>query len=168
MEWLERMNHAMTYIEEHLCEEMDYRVFGRILCCSASEFSRIFAFAAGIPISEYIRRRRLSMAALEIQRDHGKIIDVAMKYGYESQAAFSRAFKAMHGITPMAARNAGSCFKTYPKVFFSFSVKGVQEMNFRIEKTQRCYLVDADVTADMTSGVNLTPNCCRVWSRRAE
>jgi AraC family transcriptional regulator len=134
MDWVEHMNDVVEYIETHLDSEINYDVFGKMLCCSTYEFSRIFSFIAGMSISEYIRRRRLSQAALDIQSGYEKIIDIALKYGYESQAAFTRAFKEMHGQKPLSARKSGVSLKTYPKISFALIIKGVNEMNFRIEK----------------------------------
>lgn len=134
MDWVERMNGVVEYIEAHLDREIDYSVFSKIFCCSTYEFSRIFSFIAEMPISEYIRRRRLSSAALDIQSGNEKIVDIALKYGYESQAAFTRAFKKMHGLNPLSARKNGAFLKTFPKISFTLIIKGVNEMNFRIEK----------------------------------
>jgi len=136
MDWLERMNGVVCYIEDHLDEQIDFGVFGRILCCSTYEFSRVFSFMTGMPVSEYIRRRRLSRAVFDIQGGRGRILDVALKYGYESQAAFTRAFAAMHGVSPSAARKMGETLRTYPKLSFSLTIKGVNAMDFRMEKME--------------------------------
>ena len=77
MEWIERLNDAIGYIEEHLTDEIDYGQLGRIACCSSYHFQRMFAYMAGIPLSEYIRRRRMSLAAVDLQGNSMKIIDVA-------------------------------------------------------------------------------------------
>ena len=80
MEWVGRFNQAMEYIEEHITEETDYEALGRIVCCSAYQFQRMFAFMSDIPLSEYIRRRKMSLAAVDLQRGR-RIIDIALKYG---------------------------------------------------------------------------------------
>ena len=89
----------------------------------------MFAFLIGIQLSEYIRRRRLTLAAFELQNSNEKIIDLALKYGYNSPDSFSRAFLAMHGVTPSKAREKGISLKAYPRVTFSLSIKGVVEDN---------------------------------------
>jgi AraC family transcriptional regulator len=94
----------------------------------------MFSFLIGVPLSEYIRRRRLTLAAFDLQYGYEKIIDIALKYGYYSPDSFSRAFMAMHGITPSKAREKGITLKAYPRVTFSLSLKGVIEMNYRIEQ----------------------------------
>lgn len=141
MDWLGQMNNVVEYIESHLDSEIDYCVFGKMLCCSTYEFSRVFSCIVGMSVSEYIRRRRLTKAALDIQRGNEKIIDISLKYGYESQSAFTRAFKEMHGQKPLSARQIGISLKTYPKISFALTIKGVNEMNFRIEKKESFKIV---------------------------
>jgi AraC family transcriptional regulator len=94
----------------------------------------MFSFLIGIPLSEYIRRRRLTLAAFDLQNSNEKIINLALKYGYNSPDSFSRAFMAMHEVTPSKAREKGISLKAYPRVTFSLSIKGVVEMNYRIEQ----------------------------------
>jgi len=111
------MNQALDYIEDNLSSEIDYYVAAKIMNCSEWEFRRIFSFLAQIPLSEYIRRRRLSTAAIDIKKGE-KIIDVGIRYGYDSQAAFSRAFSRFHGIAPTRAKDAGAELKTFPRLTF--------------------------------------------------
>ena len=133
MEWIERLNDAIGYMEEHLTDEIDYEELGRIACCSSYHFQRMFAYMAGIPLSEYIRRRKMSLAAVDLQGKGMKIIDVAGKYGYHSPTAFNRAFQSVHGIAPSAVKNEGVPVKSFPPVRFHITVKGAEEMNYRIE-----------------------------------
>lgn len=133
MEWIERLNDAIGYIEEHLADEIDVAVLGKIACCSSYHFQRMFAYMAGMTLSEYIRRRRMSLAAVDIQGQDMKIIDVAAKYGYSSPTAFNRAFQSVHGIAPSAVKNEGVSVKSFPPIQFKITVKGVEEMNYRIE-----------------------------------
>lgn len=134
MDWLIGMNNVMDYVEENITEGINYDTLAKMLCCSSYEFGRIFSFMAGVSISEYIRRRRLSLAAFDVQDKNQKIIDIAMKYGYESPASFTRAFREMHGTSPLLARKQEIPLKTYPKLSFKFTIQGVEEMNFRIVK----------------------------------
>lgn len=117
MDWQKCMNKALDYIEKNLSCDIDYYVAAKIMNCSEWEFRRIFSFLAQIPLSEYIRRRRLAMAAVDIKKGE-KIIDVAMRYGYESQTAFSRAFSRFHGIAPSLARDERVALKTFPRLTF--------------------------------------------------
>ena len=145
MEWIERLNDAVGYIEEHLTEEIDYERLGKIACCSSYHFQRMFTYMAGVPLSEYIRRRRMSLAAVDLQSTGIKIIDVAGKYGYNSPTAFNRAFQSVHGIAPSAVKNEGVSVKSFPPVSFKLIVKGVEEMNYRIETKAAFRIVGVSV-----------------------
>ena len=136
MDCLQGMNRVITHIEENLHQPISYESIARIVNCSVYEFSRIFSLMAGISVSEYIRRRRLSQAVFDIQNTDEKIIDIALRYGYESPNTFARAFKELHGTTPSDARHANVTLKTYPPISFVLTIKGVNEMQFRIEKTK--------------------------------
>ncbi len=104
MEWIERLNKAVNYIEENITETIDMEEVSKIAYCSSYHFQRIFAYIADIPLSEYIRRRRMSLAAVDLQSGTEKVIDISLKYGYDSPTAFNRAFKSVHGIAPSQAR----------------------------------------------------------------
>lgn len=134
MEWIERLNEAMNYIEEHLTDEMNYEELAKIAGCSTYHFQRMFAYMANVSLSEYIRRRKMSLAAVDLQGGDAKIIDVALKYGYSSPTAFNRAFQTIHGIAPSLVRSEGVSVKSFTPMKFKMTVKGVEEMNYRIEK----------------------------------
>lgn len=134
MEWIERLNQTMNYIEEHLAEDISYDKLAQIACCSTYHFQRMFSYMAGIPLSEYIRRRRMSLAAQDIHNGAEKIIDIGLKYGYTSPTAFNRAFQSIHGVAPSAIKKEGTMMKVYPPISFKITVKGVAEMNYRIEE----------------------------------
>ena len=133
MEWIERFNDAIAYIEKNLTDEMDYEQLGRIACCSSYHFQRMFSYMAGMPLSEYIRRRKMSLAAVDLQGGEMKISDVALKYGYSSPTAFNRAFQAIHGFAPSLMKTEGVSVKSFPPITFKITVKGAGEMNYRIE-----------------------------------
>lgn len=133
MEWIERLNKAINYIEEHLTDEIDYDRLGQIACCSAYHFQRMFTYMAGITLSEYIRRRKMSLAAVDLQGGNEKIIDIAEKYGYSSPTAFNRAFQNIHGVAPSTVKNKSVSVKSFPPIVFKITIKGVGEMNYRIE-----------------------------------
>lgn len=141
MEWIDRLNDAINYIEEHITEEMSYEQIAKTACCSAYHFQRMFAYMANIPLSEYIRRRRMSLAAVDLQSSKAKIIDVALKYGYTSPTAFNRAFRSVHGIAPSLAREKGVSVKSFPPIGFKITIKGVEELNYRIEKKEAFRIV---------------------------
>lgn len=134
MEWITRLNNAINYIEEHLCDTVDYDEIARIACCSTYHFQRMFAYMADSTLSEYIRRRRMSRAAVDLQGSSEKIIDIASKYGYDSPTAFNRAFKSVHGVAPSQIKLDGISIKAFPPISFKLTIKGVEQMEYRIEK----------------------------------
>lgn len=134
MEWIHRLNKTIAYLEEHLTEEIDYEQLAQIACCSPYHFQRMFAYMADVPLSEYVRRRRMSRAAVDLQEGNAKIIDIALKYGYSSPTAFNRAFQSVHGIAPSFIRESGVQIKSFSPISFAITIKGVEELNYRIEK----------------------------------
>lgn len=145
MEWIERFNEAIAYIENHLTDGIDYEQLGRIACCSSYHFQRMFAYMAGIPLSEYIRRRKMSLAAVDLYGKGMKIIDVAAKYGYQSPTAFNRAFHSIHGMAPSAVKSEGVSVKSFPPITFKITVKGATEMEYRIETKEAFRIVGVSV-----------------------
>ena len=133
MEWIERFNQALEYIESHLDEKISYETAAQMACCSVYHFQRMFSYLAGIPLAEYIRRRRMSLAAVDLQSDGARVLDVALKYGYDSPTAFNRAFQSVHGLPPSQAKHQGTALKAYPPISFQITVKGVVELQYRIE-----------------------------------
>jgi AraC-type DNA-binding domain-containing proteins len=133
MEWIECLNKSINYIEEHITEEISYDELAQIACCSTYHFQRMFTYIAGVSLSEYIRRRKMSLAAVDLQGSNEKIIDISLKYGYSSPTAFNRAFQSIHGVAPSALKNEGVSIKSFPPITFKFTVKGVEELNYRIE-----------------------------------
>ena len=141
MDWIERLNEAIRYIEENLTGEIEYEKLGQIACCSAYHFQRMFAYIAGMPLSEYIRKRKMSLAAVDLQGSDAKIIDVAAKYGYASPTAFNRAFQSVHGVNPSSVKSEGIAIKSFPPITIKITVKGVEEMNYRIETKEAFRIV---------------------------
>jgi AraC family transcriptional regulator len=136
MEWIDRWNQALAYIEEHIAEDIGYEKLGKIAGCSPYHFQRMFNYMAEIPLSEYIRRRKMSLAAAEILSGEEKIVDIALKYGYSSPTAFNRAFQNVHGLSPTAARKKGASVRSYPPITFKITIKGVEEMEYRLERKE--------------------------------
>ena len=136
MEWLRKISAAIDYIETNLDKDLSYEEAARIACCSPYYFQRIFSYISGITLSEYVRRRKMTQAAFELQRTESKVIDIALKYGYSSPTSFNRAFQNVHGITPMLAKNMGCTLSAYPPIKFSIKVTGGEEMSYHIEKKE--------------------------------
>lgn len=137
VEFLTRMTEVVNYIEEHITDDINFNDMAKIVCCGVYQFGRIFSYVVGISLSEYIRRRRLTLAALDLQSSKSKVIDIALKYGYNSPDAFTRAFQNMHGITPKEASVLGVKLRLYPRITFHISIKGDVKMEYRIvEKSE--------------------------------
>ena len=141
MEWIERLNSAINYMEENMHGKISLEETAKIACCGTYHFQRMFAYMADVPLSEYIRRRRMSLAAVDLQSGNEKVIDISLKYGYDSPTAFNRAFKSVHGIAPSQAREEGTILKAYPPIVFKMTIKGDYEMNYRIEKKKEFRIV---------------------------
>ena len=148
MEWIDRLNKTITYIEEHLAGEISYPELAHIACCSTYHFQRMFAYMAGIPLSEYIRRRRMSLAAADLQSGKEKIVDIGMKYGYSSPTAFNRAFQRVHGIAPSIAKKEGTPIKSYPPISFKITVKGAEELKYHLEVKESFRIVGVSFPLD--------------------
>ncbi|HEX3037560.1 MAG TPA: GyrI-like domain-containing protein [Oscillospiraceae bacterium] len=135
MEWIDRMNAVVNYVENHLCDQISPDEISKIIASPYTIFQRSFAQITGITLSEYIRRRKLTCAAYEIQNTDKRILDIALEYGYESADAFRVAFKRMHGISPNMVRKMNMQMKFYSRLHFTLTIKGVNEMDYKmIEK----------------------------------
>jgi AraC family transcriptional regulator len=129
---LERLNQAMEYIEQHLDQPIEVAELARIAVTSEYHFRRMFSALAGIPLSEYLRRRRLTVAGAAVLAGEGTLLDVAVRYGYGSGEAFARAFRAVHGVGPGEARRTGAALHSQPRMSFRLIVEGSSGMRYRI------------------------------------
>ncbi len=123
MEWLEKMNAAINYIESHIEERINYSLAAEIACCSLSRFQRMFAFVTDSTPADYARCRRMTLAAGELMKSDIKVIELAQKYAYESPEAFTRAYQAFHGVSPTITRKLG-IYTSYPRVTFECKING--------------------------------------------
>jgi len=123
MEWLKKMNAAIEFVDANINKKIDYKKAAQIACCSLSRFQNMFLFISDITLSEYVRRRRMALSAKELIDSEIKIIDLALKYGYESPEAFTRSFKAFHGISPSDSRKFKK-FIDYPKISVQIQITG--------------------------------------------
>ena len=133
MDWIIGLQKAIDYIENHLTENIDYEIVAAQSFSSSYHFQRVFSILCGFTLGEYIRSRRLSLAGTELASGNTKIIDIALKYGYESPDSFAKAFQKFHGILPSQARLNGSNLKTFSRLVLKFSMEGGTLMNYRIE-----------------------------------
>ncbi|MFC8224641.1 GyrI-like domain-containing protein [Streptomyces sp. NPDC057287] len=129
---LDRLNQAMEHIESHLDQPIDVAGLARIAMTSDYHFRRMFSALAGLPLSEYIRRRRLTLAGAEVLAGDRTLLDVATRYGYGSGEAFARAFRTMHGVGPGEARRTGAALHSQPRMSFRLVIEGSSSMRYRI------------------------------------
>lgn len=132
MDWISGIQRALDYIEDHITDELDYGDIARQAACSGYYFQRLFGILCGMSLGEYIRARRLTLAGIELAVTGAKIIDVALKYGYESPESFSRAFVRFHGVTPSEAKRDGSRLKSFSPLTVHITLKGGQIMDYKI------------------------------------
>ncbi|MBQ8954446.1 MAG: AraC family transcriptional regulator [Clostridia bacterium] len=132
MDWITGIQRAIDYIEAHITEPMDYDEIARQAFSSGYHFQRVFGILRGWTLGEYIRSRRLSLAGEELLSGGAKVIDVALKYGYDSPDSFARAFQKFHGVTPSQARGGGATLKSFSRLRIKISLEGGCSMNYRI------------------------------------
>ena len=140
MDWVKQLNQALAYIEANLEGEIHLERAAQLACCSTYHFQRMFTYLAGIPLSEYIRRRRMTKAALDLQNG-AKVLDVALKYGYDSPTAFNRAFRGIHGVAPSSAKEPGVQLCSFQPISFVITIKGEVALNYRIEHKEAFRIV---------------------------
>lgn len=134
MDWITGMQRAIDYVEAHLTEEIDYERVAAESFSSSYHFQRVFSILCGYTLGEYIRLRRLSLAGTELAGGGVKVIDVALKYGYDSPDSFAKAFQRFHGITPSEARADGRMLRSFSRLSIKLSLEGGNTMNYRIEE----------------------------------
>lgn len=129
---LERLNQTMEHIDRHLDQSIDVAELARIAATSEYHLRRMFSALAGMPLSEYIRRRRLTVAGAEVLARRASLLEIAVRYGYGSGEAFARAFRAMHGVGPGEARRTGTALVSQPRLAFRLTVEGSSSMRYRV------------------------------------
>ena len=160
MDWQAKMNKALDYIEENLTCEIRLETAAQLACCSLWEFQRLFSFVAHTTLGEYIRGRKLALAAVDIQTGREKIIDIAVKYGYDSAAAFSRAFNRQYGLSPSSARGDGVKLAPYPRIAFQTTnggMNGIMEAKNDLQSySERGYYVKENAPVYFTPDMDKT------------
>jgi AraC family transcriptional regulator len=156
VEWLNMMMKAIDYMESNMEHEINYEDIAKEACSSTFHFQRMFHMITGLTVAEYIRKRRLTLAAQELAINSKlKVIEVALKYGYDSPEAFTKAFKKAHGITPSAAREPGVQLKAFPRISFHLSLKGDKDMDYRIIEKEAFKVIGKALTMSTKDGENL-------------
>ena len=162
MDWIQGIQRAIDYVEENICDEIDFEEAARQAYSSSFHFQRVFGILCGFSLGDYIRMRRLSLAGEELSRGSAKIIDVALKYGYDTPESFSRAFTRFHGIAPSEAKRGGNV-----RIFTPLSVKltlsGGSKMDYRIEKRDEFQVVCKRSSVGMPQAANASEDISAMW-----
>ena len=140
MDWITGISKAIDYIEEHITEPTDYARAAKEACSSPFNFQRVFALLCGYTLGDYVRMRRLTLAGEELFSTDAKVIDVALKYGYDSPESFSRAFTRFHGVSPSAVRK-GAAIHSFSRICVKLILTGGSIMEYRIEKKQAAKII---------------------------
>ena len=134
MDWIHRIQKAIDYIEQHLTDNISYEEIAKQSFSSPFHFQRVFGILCGYTLGEYIRNRRLTLAGKELFLGNKKIIDIALKYGYENPDSFSRAFSRFHGVTPSEVIRKSASLKSFLPLRLKISLEGGETMDYRIEE----------------------------------
>lgn len=154
MDWLTGIQNAINYVEEHLTEDIDYEEVAKEAACSNFYFQRIFGILCGISLGDYIRNRRLTLAGDELSATDTKVIDIALKYGYESAESFTRAFSRFHGITPSEAKKDGSKLKSFSRLSVKITLSGGSVMNYKIIEKEAFDIIEKIETHSVEDAEN--------------
>ncbi len=167
MNWIQGIQRAIDYVEENICEEIDYEEVAKKAYSSSFHFQRIFSILCGFSLGDYIRMRRLSLAAEELSKGNAKIIDIALKYGYDTSESFSRAFTRFHGISPSEAKHGGN-IKIFTPLSVKLSLAGGSKMDYRIEKREAFKVVCKRKRVDKPQSANATKDITSMWQEYGE
>lgn len=162
MNWIQGIQSAIDYVEENLTGEIDYEEAAKRACSSPFHFQRVFGILCGFSLGDYIRMRRLSLAGEELSKGGGKIIDIALKYGYDTPESFSRAFTRFHGIAPSEAKRGGRV-KIFTPLSMKLSLSGGSKMDYRIEKRDAFQVVCKRKSVGKPQAANATPDITAMW-----
>ncbi|MDF9841793.1 MULTISPECIES: AraC family transcriptional regulator [unclassified Paenibacillus] len=154
LEWLIRMKEAMDYMESKMTEPLRIEDVAGIAHVSPFHFQRMFSMLTGFTVADYIRKRRLTLAAQELASSKIRVLDVALKYGYDSPESFAKAFRKAHGLTPSAAREPGVQLKAFPRLSFHLSLKGDQEMEYKIVDKPAFNVIGKSIQVTCKDGEN--------------
>ena len=162
MNWIQGIQRAIDYVEANITQEVDFEEAARQAYASSFHFQRVFGILCGFSLGDYIRMRRLSLAAEELSRGDAKIIDVAMKYGYDTPESFSRAFSRFHGISPSEAKRGGNV-RTFTPLSVKLTLTGGSKMDYRIEKRDAFQVVCKRKRVGKPQSANATPDITAMW-----
>lgn len=151
---LQRMNECIGYIEENLQQKIEIEKLANLTYSSKFHFQRMFSMMTGVTVAEYIRKRRLTLAAQELSNTEAKVIDVALRYGYETPESFSKAFRRAHGVSPSQVRDQEVSLKAFPRISFQIQLKGEKEMNYKIVEKEGFKVIGVGKRISTSNGEN--------------
>ena len=163
MDWITGIQRALDYTEEHLTEEIDHEEAARCAFSSSFHFQRMFGMLCGFSLGDYIRMRRLTLAACDLQQTGAKVVDVALKYGYDTPESFSRAFARFHGINPTEARRGGTV-KSFSRLSVKLILTGGNTMDYRIVTGDAFQLVCRKKQVNKPQGDTATADISAFWN----
>ncbi|MBQ2444218.1 MAG: AraC family transcriptional regulator [Clostridia bacterium] len=162
MNWIQGIQRAIDYVEANITEEIDFEKVAEQAYSSSFHFQRVFGILCGFSLGDYIRMRRLSLAGEELSKGNAKVIDIAVKYGYDTSESFSRAFTRFHGIAPSEAKHGGNV-----RIFTPLSVKltltGGSKMDYRIEKRDAFKVVCRRKKVSKPQSANAADDIKELW-----
>lgn len=154
MGWVESIQKAIHFIEEHLLADLNMEQIAKEANSSIFHFQRTFSILTDMSIADYIRRRRLTLAAQELINTDNKIIDLSYKYGYDTPEAFAKAFRKQHGVTPSEARKKLGKLQSYNRLVIQVSLKGAEPMKYKIVEKESFQVVGVKRTYSCVNGEN--------------
>lgn len=163
MDWVTGIQRALDYTEEHLTEALDYESVAKQACSSAFHFQRMFSMLCGFSLGDYIRMRRLTQAAEALLGTGDKVIDIALRYGYDTPESFTRAFTRFHGITPTEARRGGT-IKSFSRLSVKLILSGGSTMDYRIEKKDAFQVICKKKLVNKPQGETATADISAFWN----
>lgn len=162
MNWIQGIQKAIDYVEENITDEIDYEEAAKCAYASSFHFQRVFGILCGFSLGDYIRMRRLSLAGEELSKGGAKIIDIALKYGYDTPESFSRAFTRFHGIAPSEAKHGGKVRILTP-LSVKLTLTGGNKMDYRIEKRDAFQVVCKRKKVGKPQSANATQDITAMW-----
>lgn len=154
MDWTRSFQRSIDYVEENITEPLDINEIARQMNISPFYYQKIFSIICGFSVGEYIRNRRLALAGSELARSDGKIIDIALKYGYDTPEGFTRAFVKFHGVSPSAAKK-GAPIRSYARLSVTITMKGGSVMDYKVVKKQAFKVIEKRTVQSVSENENL-------------
>jgi len=166
--WIEGFQNSIDYMEENLTEELDIEQIAGLAALSSFYYQRIFGALCGMTVGEYIRARRMTLAAQELNSGDAKVIDVAVKYGYDSPDSFAKAFQKFHGITPSQAKEPGAHLTSLAPLHIKITMEGGNMLEYRIVEKAPFTIVGVKRPFNMNTSYQEVPKFWDEWLAQGE